>query len=371
MLRHWGRRLLVALLVVAHGSALVAAEPVGEREVASLQSTVAKGIEFLRSSQAEDGTYSRQFGPGVTGLATAALLRHGRSPADPEVAAGLKFLEGCVQPDGSITLAKPGTTNYDTSICLACFALANADKRYDKIIADARLFLAKVQRDEGEGRALSDADYGGVGYTIKTPGGDLSNTHMTIDAFQAAGAGPDDDPLKRAIIFVSRCQNLESEHNTLPFATKVNDGGFYYSPVGEGYSAAGRVSPGVLRSYASMTYAGLQSLLVGGVKRDDPRVQAAIKWLQNNYSVEENVGLGQSGLYYYYNLMAQGLDTLGDDTFEDAAGVKHDWRAELTAALAKRQRGDGSWSNPDRRWYESDPNLASSFALLALSYCRP
>jgi hypothetical protein len=37
----------------------------------------------------------------------------------------------------------------------------------------------------------------------------------------------------------------------------------------------------------------LQGLLVGGVKRVDPRVQAAIKWPQNNYSAEENAGLGQ------------------------------------------------------------------------------
>lgn len=366
-LRQW---LSVVLAVVAHGSVVVAADPSSESKVPSLQATVAKGIEYLDLAQAKDGTYSRQFGPGVTALATSALLRHGRTPSDPQVAAGLKFLENCVQADGSITLAKPGTTNYDTSICLACFALANDDKRYEKIIADAKTFLANVQRDEGEGRALSDADYGGVGYTIKTPGGDLSNTHMTIDAFHAAGTGPEDEPLKRAIIFVSRCQNLESEHNTLPFAAKVNDGGFYYSPVGEGYSAAGRIAPGALRSYASMTYAGLQSLLAGGVTLDDPRVQAAIQWLRSHYSVEENVGLGQSGLYYYYYLMAQCLDTLGNDIFKDSVGANHNWRAELAAALMKRQSADGSWINENNRWYEGDRNLATSFALLALAYCR-
>ena len=29
----------------------------------------------------------------------------------------------------------------------------------------------------------------------------------------------------------------------------------------------------------------------------------------------------------------------------DAEGKKHDWRTDITAALAKRQQADGSWRN--------------------------
>ena len=36
--------------------------------------------------------------------------------------------------------------------------------------------------------------------------------------------------MQRALVFVSRCQNLETEHNTTPFAAKNPDGGFYYTP---------------------------------------------------------------------------------------------------------------------------------------------
>lgn len=53
----------------------------------------------------------------------------------------------------------------------------------------------------------------------------------------------------------------------------------------------------------------------------------------------------------------------------DAEGKSHDWRADLTAELAKRQNDDGSWSNANRQWFESDKNLATAFALLALSHC--
>jgi squalene-hopene/tetraprenyl-beta-curcumene cyclase len=120
-----------------------------------------------------------------------------------------------------------------------------------------------------------------------------------------------------------------------------------------------------------MTYAGLKSLLYAGVNADDPRVVAAVKWLQSNYSVEENPGLGDSGLYYYYHLMAKSLDAVGSPTFTDAGGEEHNWRGELAAALIKRQSPNGSWVNENNRWYEGDPNLATAFALLSLSYCHP
>jgi squalene-hopene/tetraprenyl-beta-curcumene cyclase len=56
--------------------------------------------------------------------------------------------------------------------------------------------------------------------------------------------------------------------------------------------------------------------------------------------------------------------------FEDAQGVKHDWRRELVAELAAQQQPSGAWTNPKSRWLEGDPNLVTGYALLALSYCR-
>ena len=74
------------------------------------------------------------------------------------------------------------------------------------------------------------------------------------------------DAIQRAIVFVSRCQNFGSEHNTTEFATKVSDGGFYYTVDAGGSSQAGETENGGLRSYGSMTYAGLKSLLYAGVQ---------------------------------------------------------------------------------------------------------
>ena len=53
------------------------------------------------------------------------------------------------------------------------------------------------------------------------------------------------------------------------------------------------------------------------------------------------------------------------------AGNKHFWKRELFDALASRQLTDGSWRNEgDKAFGESDPNLATAFAVLSLSYCR-
>ena len=47
--------------------------------------------------------------------------------------------------------------------------------------------------------------------------------------------------------------------------------------------------------------------------------------------------------------MAKSLDALGIDYVVDAKGVKHDWRKDITEALAKRQRPDGSFQQQRRQ----------------------
>jgi len=354
---------------------LQAADAVGP-DAKQYQAVVNKAIHYLQvKGQAEDGSYSAKAGPGITALVTTGLLKNGRSVNDPQVAKALKYLEGFVQKDGGIYAPRSMYRNYETSIALMCFAGANKDGRYDKLIQGADAFLKGLQVDESGGKDPSDPAYGGAGYgKHKRP--DLSNTAMFLDALVAAGNGPDDEAIQRAKTFVSRCQNLETVHNTTKWSAKNPDGGFYYTaaaggesqakwPEGESEEVRG------LRSYGSMTYAGLKSLIYAGLGPDDPRVKAATKWLQKNYSVDDNPGLGKQGLYYYYHTFAKTLGVLGKDHFEDAKGVKHDWRKELTEKLASLQNEDGSWVNAADRWLEGDPNLVTGYALLALSYCQP
>jgi len=369
----------IFLLAVALTAPVVAAEPVegkSEDNVQFDQETyermVSKAISYLRvKGQAADGSYSRSVGIGPTALVTTALLRHGRTPQDPMVAKSLKFLGRHVQPDGGIYSKGSHHRNYETCLTMLCFSEANEDGRYDKIIQKADGFIKGIQWDEDEGKDKSDPAFGGAGYgSHKRP--DLSNTTFLIDALKAADNDADSEAMQRALTFVSRCQNLESEHNTTPFAAKVNDGGFYYTPAAGGTSQAGKTENGGLRSYASMTYAGLKSMIYAGVDKDDPRVEAAVSWIKKHYDLDSNPGMEAAGLYYYYHTFAKALDAMGVDKFEDAQGKTHDWRAELVAELAERQQPDGSWINTENdRWLEGDPNLVTGYALLALSHCRP
>ena len=332
---------------------------------------VEKAIAFLTTKgQAADGSFNAAAGPGVTALVASGLLRNGRSPDDPLVAKSLKYLETFAREDGGIYANESFYKNYETCLAILCLADANKDGRYTKLLKKAEAFAKDTQWDESETKDKSDTFYGGAGYgRSKRP--DLSNTTFLMDALKATGNDENSEAMQRALVFVSRCQNLEGPHNTTEFAAKNPDGGFYYSPAAGGSSQAGKdEKTGGLRSYASMTYAGLKSMLYAGVKKDDPRVVAAVKWLGQNYDLKTNPGMGTSGLYYYYHTFAKALAATGEDTFTDEKGVKHDWRQELVAELSSRQRADGAWVNEDARWLEGDTSIVTGYALLALAYCR-
>ncbi|MCE9547273.1 MAG: terpene cyclase/mutase family protein [Planctomycetia bacterium] len=367
--------LLVAASVGATSPARAADAPRIGPDPQQYREVVNKGLHYLQTKgQADDGSFSAKAGPGLTALVVTSMLKNGQSVDEPSVAKGLTYLKGFVQKTGGIHAPDSLYKNYETSIAVMCFASANKDHRYDKIINDADGFLKGLQNTEG-GDDKKDPAYGGVGYgRNKRP--DLSNTAMFLDALIAAGKGPDDEAVQRAIIFVSRCQNLETVHNDTKWAVKNPDGGFYYTAAAGGGSEAkwdkkdANETRG-LRSYGSMTYAGLKSLIYAGLKSNDPRVVAATDWIRKNYSVDENPGVGQQGLFYYYNTFGKTLSVLGQDEITDMAGKKHDWRKELVEKLAKLQGPDGAWVNKADRWMESDPNLVTGFALLALSYSAP
>ena len=60
------------------------------------------------------------------------------------------------------------------------------------------------------------------------------------------------------------------------------------------------------------------------------------------------------------------LALFNQPTITDAKGIDHDWQAEMVAAIAKRQKDDGSWVNENGRWMESLPALSTSYVLMAL-----
>lgn len=340
------------------------------------------GIKYLRAAQTEEGGFSTRSGIGPTTVVLLGLLASGLPTDDPTVAAALDYLLRAVQPDGGIYSPGARIATYESCLALACLDRArkvSGSAEYDSRIDAAEKYLRGQQYNGETGVSSDDPYFGGLGYGQSTRP-DLSNTQFFVETLRDLGAPADDPAIADALVFVSRCQNFESggsssvsaeaasSESTGESGGTVDDGGFIYTRVGEGESPAGEVDGG-LRSYGSITYAGLKSLIYAGLTPDDPRVAAALGWIRKNYTMNENPGLGQRGLYYYYHTLSKTLDLLGGDVFTDADGNPHHWKAELIETLADAQRPDGSWANENRMWMETDPALVTGYALIVLSYC--
>ncbi len=332
-----------------------------------------KGIRYLLSSQRSDGGWEANGSthPAITAIVVTVLAHQpGIGPEHPAVRRGVEHLLRARQPDGGIYVPGEGHLNYHTSVALMALA-AEKNPAHREAIVQAQAFLRKIQWDEGEEHQPASPWYGGQGYgNGKRP--DLSNTQMMIEALHDSGLSPDDPAYRKALAFVSRCQMLD-ETNDQAFANGSRDGGFVYSPANDGESKAGHESVDgreMLRSYGSMTYAGFKSLLYANLKRDDPRVTAAMNWIRRHYRLDSNPNMPDSqsaqGLYYYYHVFARAMAAWGEDVIVDAQGTPHRWRDDLCAALVARQNPDGSWVNVSDRWFEGNPHLVTAYAVRAL-----
>lgn len=363
---------------------------------------IAKGLEFLRSKQNADGSFGdAKSPPAISALALRAFAREGQLPSNtPHVELGYQFLLSKQLTDGGIY--KDLLANYNTAIAVSSLSAAN-DPRFKEPIDRAVAYLKGLQwtpetrpeypGKEGEkvpeanqGKQVvtgdSDAFYGGWGYGGRSRGAgrpDLSNAQMALEALHDAGISADDPAMQRAVKFLTRCQNF-SETNDQKWAS--NDGGFVYGPADnrQGESSAGEYTDAagnrILRSYGSMTYAGLKSMIYAGLSKDDPRVKAAFDWVQTNWTLDINPGMqfakpesAKEGLYYYYLTLGRALNAYDSPTLKLADGTSVDWRTELVDKLASLQKEDGSWSG-EKRWMEGDPILVTAYAIQALQEAR-
>ncbi len=315
-----------------------------------------RGLHFLRQTQAEDGSWSRSV--GVTALALRAFLESHRKYNEGDgafITRPVRFLLKHVKPDGSISQSLQNV-NYNTATALTALQ-ATHNPAYAEIIGNGQKFLKGLQLDDGEGYDRSHKYYGGIGY-----GGDerpdMSNQYLALEALKATALDPDDPVWTKALLFVSRSQN-RSESNDQGWAG--NDGGFTYMP---GFSPYGGTA-----SYGSMTHAGLMSLLFAGVDKNDPRIQAAYKWIRANYTLDDHPGTNsKQGLFYYYTAFAKSMYAFGEPVIADLQGVKHNWRKDLATRLLSLQAEDGSWVNKwSKRWWEGVKELTTARSVIALN----
>lgn len=325
--------------------------------------SIDKGLEWLKGQQSEDGLFAEH--PGITALVITAFLRHPQKKfteaEHPFIQKAIQRLVAMQQPNGAIYDAEkqPFLPNYNTSISVMALA-STGNPAYTDIIAKAQAFLKSLQVQDEE-----SVYYGGIGYGSRETVHDLSNLNLAIQALKESGSD-DQEVWDKAIKFLERTQN-RSESNDQAWAG--NDGGFIYAPDGE--SKAGIDAAGSPRSYASMTYAGVLSFIYANVDKNDERVQAAFKWIEEHFTLEENYGMGSQGLYYHYHTMAKALRLYGESTFVDAKGISHDWYREFAEKMIELQKPEGFWVNEESRWMEADPRLVTSYVVLALDTAYP
>jgi squalene-hopene/tetraprenyl-beta-curcumene cyclase len=360
--------------------------PISEEHYEKAKKALERGLEFLRQQQHDSGAWltdvkaaptdqAEKLSPvdvAVTALAVKGFAQAEASEARQQVInRAVQSIMASREADGSF--GGDSLSNYVTSSVVS--ALSSLDEfQSSGAVRDGVKWLEKSQWDQSEGLRAAQDWFGGAGYG-NNGRPDLSNTQMMLDAMYDAGMSPDEPAFQKALAFISRTQNLEA---TNPTEWSTDDGGFIYTSVGGGESMASEAAgegrkgelidgrPRSLRSYGSMTYAGFKSMLYAGLSPDDVRVRAAYDWLRKNWTFEENPGLGQQGLYYYYHTLARALLVGQQHTITDDEGAPHNWREELIDAIVSRQREDGSWQNDADRWLEGLPVMATIYSVLAL-----
>lgn len=346
-----------------------------------VQLSYSRGLAFLKGKQNLDGSWGQAEPVAMTAMVLSSHMmapdHKPNDPLTPELEKGYAFLLKNVKPDGGIYIT--ARANYNTALALTALTLHPNAKVNDQAILKARRFLIGKQFDLDEkGKADNPLD-GGIGYgDDKGNHADLSNMHFTLEALKYAesyfadrGDELKSEPqlnFKAAIDFIARCQNMPTNKQPWVSGDPADKGGFIYNPVetrGPTVDQNGRTA---MRSYGSISYAGLLSFIYAGLDENDPRVKAAVTWLGDNFTLDENPGMGANGQFYYYHTMSKSLTAAKLDELKLKDGKMVSWREGLANKLFALQQGDGSWTNSSGKWMESDSVLVTSYVLMALGH---
>jgi squalene-hopene/tetraprenyl-beta-curcumene cyclase len=393
---------LFSVLLTASPWVVGAAEGDAER-VARIDAALTTAAKLLVGWQSPDGAWRSQTygcfkdGPTLTPYVLSALffLPQGGEPALTSFRKGVTFLTAMTGEDGKIEAGPHGLFFPVYTAAMASRVVVLEDRTPERLRSQAAWLacLRERQLDEALGWGASDPEYGGWGFSIRIPRkpapGELrdnfveSNLAATVFGIAALSSAkvPKTDPVyAKALAFVKRCQNFaENPDQSDP---QFDDGGFFFIPgdaLQNKAGIAGKDKPGRTRfnSYGTMTADGLRALMRCGLPADHPRVTAARRWLERNFTVRTNPGrftpdrevLREATYYYWCWAVAHAFLGLHVREIETANG-RVEWGRALAEAVLKRQRPDGSWLNSFTDAKEDDPLVATPWAAAALAICR-
>ncbi|MDB6153112.1 MAG: hypothetical protein JWL90_1565 [Chthoniobacteraceae bacterium] len=280
----------------------------------SSEKAVMAGLRWLKQHQSEDGSWSPEFTPSMTGFAILCFLGHGETPESPEFGPTVKkgldwLLQRGGEFQGRMSLTKDGWGGNDGVYqhAIATYAMGEyytmtKDDRYAELLKQAVKYIVDGQAPDGGWN---------YGYR-KEPNSDTSVAGWQIQALKAAHlsglniAGVD-EALDKAMVNLKRVQG--------------KNGGFGYRTPEDRYSLTG---VGVLCTYFW--------------KQDKDKVvregiEFMLKETDEKYPVKYN-GKDANLYAWYYN--TQACLMYGGSTWSK-------WNRLFQDEIATSQSKDGSW----------------------------
>jgi hypothetical protein len=317
----------------------------GAIDAAQVLAAIERGVDYLKREQLPRGHWNEGiagYDGGVTALCTLALLNSGIGTDDRVVRDALEYLR-------NLELDKTYTVSLQTMV------FAAADPKRDLVLIGRNVrWLERNQIKEGPRKGAWSYPSPGDG------GGDNSNSQFAVLALydaQRVGAKVSRETWQLAFDYWSRTQNA--------------DGSWGYFPDDTGSGSMTCAGIGGLAICAAALESGDAAVENGRViccrpHDNDHKLDMAINWLAERFTVARNphAGRGQAALYYYL----YGLERAGRLTARRFIG-DHDWYREGAEFLVHQQDSlshywTGSWHA------ERDPRISTAMALLFLSKGR-
>jgi squalene-hopene/tetraprenyl-beta-curcumene cyclase len=360
----------VTVLLFCAGSLPAAERPALQDRV---QQAIGQGRGWLQRNQhATLGSWGNPDQPALTAMAVLAVRGNLGTQADPAVAKGIQnayaFIRAQAKPDGGIY--GKGLAAYNTAVCLRTLLLDDSPQSA-ALIAGAQMFLRTHGSglDAGSKDGLTNnAEAADQWLQFSSPLASLRELQAAEEKLPASGQPSSELNWAAAIGFVESSKKSPASSDVAEPSRRVPAQPRSAAVIAVRHPATDAASNRkvALRHSARMSYDGLLSLVYDKLEDDDVRIDAFLAWLSENYTAEENPGLGAKGLFYYYHSVAKVLSLRKIDRFKLKDGTEIDWRAEVSAKLLALQQPDGSWANANGHWWEGDPVLACSYALLTL-----